>query len=217
MPIQDKYLADLTEDKIYHIYNRTNNRELLFKTDENRSFFLRRFDYYLSPYLGTYCWSLLPNHFHFLVRIKAAEEISKWLLQQEKLKSIEKKYLDGHETSACLLERAFQQFFTSYAMAFNNMHMRSGNLFHRPFKRVEVAQGSHFTNAVIYIHANPVKHGLVTDFTQYPWSSWKSIIDDRPSSLLKNELIDWFGSKENLIVAHQNVGRYYESDIAIEE
>jgi hypothetical protein len=42
MPIPEKYIADFEEGEIYHVYNRTNNREQLFLTDENRSFFLRR-------------------------------------------------------------------------------------------------------------------------------------------------------------------------------
>ena len=75
MPIADKYTADLTVDNIYHIYNRTNNKELLFKSDENRRFFLGRFKHYLSSYPDTYYWCLLPNHFHFLIRVKAAGTI----------------------------------------------------------------------------------------------------------------------------------------------
>jgi REP element-mobilizing transposase RayT len=218
MPIADKYLANLTEGTIYHIYNRTNNKELLFKSDENRRFFLQRFTHYLSPYLDTYCWCLLPNHFHFLIRVKTASEIKAWLQQQEILKPSEKTYLEGKESSSRLLEKAFQQFFTSYSMAFNKMYGRAGNLFHRPFKRIEINKESHFTQAIVYIHANPLKHKLVDDFTLYYWSSWKSVISEAPTQLLRNELIEWFGNKNQLIKAHQDLTQYYyESDIAIEE
>ncbi len=218
MPIADKYLADLTEGNIYHIYNRTNNKELLFKSDENRRFFLQRFTHYLSPYLDTYCWCLLPNHFHFLIRIKTEVEIKDWLHKQEILKPAEKIYLAGKESSTLLLEKAFQQFFTSYSMAFNKMYDRAGNLFHRPFKRIEVNKESHFTQAIVYIHANPLKHKLVDDFTMYHWSSWKSVISEASTQLLRNELIEWFGNKDQLIKAHLDLSQYYyESDIAIEE
>lgn len=129
MPLAEKYLADLTEGNVYHIYNRTNNRELLFRSDENRRFFLQRFTHYLSPYLGTYCWCLLPNHFHFLIEVKSAEEIKKWLQQFKTLKPTEKIYLEENVSSALLLEKAFHQFFTSYSMAYNKMHKRTGKLF----------------------------------------------------------------------------------------
>lgn len=217
MPLAEKYLADLTEGNVFHIYNRTNNRELLFRSDENRRFFLQRFTHYLSPYLGTYCWCLLPNHFHFLIEVKSAEEIKKWLQQFKTLKPTEKIYLEENVSSALLLEKAFHQFFTSYSMAYNKMHKRTGNLFHRPFKRIEVSRDSYFTQAVVYIHANPKKHKLVDDFTKYRWSSWHSLISEASTPLMRKELIDWFGSKEQLIKTHVDLSQYYyESEVAIE-
>ncbi len=42
--MKTKYLANFEEDKIFHIYNRTNNRELLFLSDANR--------YYFCIYMG---------------------------------------------------------------------------------------------------------------------------------------------------------------------
>jgi len=71
MPISEKYLADFEEEEIYHVYNRTNNMEKLFLTDENRPFFLKRYKEIISPFADTFCWNLLPNHFHLLIRIKS--------------------------------------------------------------------------------------------------------------------------------------------------
>lgn len=217
MPIDQKYIVDLTEDNIYHIYNRTNNREPLFLSDDNRQFFLKKYNDYLSPFLETYCWCLLSNHFHFLVKIKSAKQIKNFLENKQELNAAEKDYLANEQPSSKILEKAFHRFFTSYSMAFNKQHNRKGNLFHRPFKRIEVIRESHFTQSVVYIHANPLKHKIVADFTQYRWSSWQSIISDAPTRLLRKELVDWFGSKEHFIKAHQDLSEYYyESDIAIE-
>ena len=77
--MKDKFVANFAEDITYHVYNRTNNKELLFRLDENRLFFLRQYAKYLEPYLDTFCWALLPNHFHFLVRIKSNENIKNYL------------------------------------------------------------------------------------------------------------------------------------------
>ena len=68
--MNDKYLANFAEAGIYHVYNRTNNKELLFKTDENRLYFLRQYAKYLEPFVDTFCWTLLPNHFHFYYKGK---------------------------------------------------------------------------------------------------------------------------------------------------
>lgn len=37
--------------RIYHVFNRTNNGEQLFLDDENRQFFLSRYQKYLSPFV----------------------------------------------------------------------------------------------------------------------------------------------------------------------
>jgi putative transposase len=83
MPIPRKYLAEFEENGIYHIYNRTNNKEALFLTDENRRFFLQQYAMYMSAVADTFCWCLLPNHFHLLIRIKPADEIIAALQQKE--------------------------------------------------------------------------------------------------------------------------------------
>jgi REP element-mobilizing transposase RayT len=218
--MKDKYVANFVEDGIYHVYNRTNNKEPLFKTDENRLYFLRQFAKYLEPFLDTFCWALLPNHFHFLVRVKNSDDIKRHLktLPVEKLKPIEKKYLDDNASTELLIEFEWKRFLTSYSMAFNKQHNRTGNLFHRPFKRVLVNKESHFTQAIIYIHANAFKHGICKDFKDYVWSSWKSITSSTPTKLCRQELLDWFGGLERFVEAHDSLTEfYYGGDVSLEE
>jgi putative transposase len=49
------YFADFYENGIFHVYNRTNNKELLFQSDENRHWFLKQYAKYLHPFLDTFC------------------------------------------------------------------------------------------------------------------------------------------------------------------
>ena len=103
-------------------------------------------------------------------------------------------------------------------MAFNKQQGRTGNLFNRPFKRIEVNKNSHFTQAVIYIHANALKHKLCKDFTLYKWSSWNSITSDKPTLLCREQLLDWFGGLTQFIEIHKSQSEfYYASEIAIED
>ena len=185
MKSKTDYSADFYEDGIFHVYNRTNNKDLLFRSTYNRLYFLKQFKKYLNPFLDTFCWNLLPNHFHFLVQIKTAEQIKNYLetLTFQALKPIEKKYLVDESTTELLLELEWKRFFNSYAMAFNKQHNRQGNLFQRSFKRVEIIKESHFTQAIIYIHANAQYHKLCNDFTEHQWSSWHTILSDKPTHL----------------------------------
>lgn len=219
MPIPVKYLADFQEHAVYHVYNRTNNNEKLFLNDENRNYFMRRYHQFLSPFADLYCWCLLPNHFHFLIRLKSEEEVNRYLWQKPAHNQTisERKYLDGNLLHGELIEICFKNFFQSYALSFNKMYNRKGNLFYRPFKRILV-QNNHFTQALVYIHANPLKHGLCHDFEKYKWSSWSTLVSGKPCALLRNEIWDWFGSRESMISNHRELTTfYYDSDISIEK
>ncbi|MBK8090013.1 MAG: hypothetical protein IPK31_20020 [Chitinophagaceae bacterium] len=220
MPIPEKYLADFEEGCMYHVYNRTNNKEKLFLSDENRRFFLRKYDQYLSSFADTFCWCLLPNHFHFLIKIKSVENIQAYLKSKElkELTPTEKKFTDQQINLSELTEQCFKRFFQSYSLAFNKQHNRKGNLFYKPFKRLKLEKETHFTQAIIYIHANPLKHKLVKDFTGWQWSSWQTMVSASPTRLLRNEVLTWFGNKDRFIEAHKSMIQYYEeSNAAIED
>ncbi len=49
MPVPKKYLADFEELAYYHVFNRTNNGESLFRTYEHHLVFLNNFERLLSP------------------------------------------------------------------------------------------------------------------------------------------------------------------------
>jgi putative transposase len=214
MPIPKKYLADFEEHKIYHVFNRTNNKEKLFLSDENHRFFLKKYSEYLSPLSETIAWCLLTNHFHFLIRIKSEELIKSVLKQRdhEFLSATERSYLNGDVNLSELTESIFKRFFQSYALAFNKIHNRKGNLFYKPFKRLEVVDESHFTRVIIYIHTNPTKHGFVKDFSTWKWSSYKIILTDNESEILK-----WFGGKDQFIKLHSEARIGLEQEFSIED
>ncbi len=54
----------LEPGKYYHIYNRGNNRENIFKEDRNYAYFLKLYVFHVGPIADTYAYCLLRNHFH---------------------------------------------------------------------------------------------------------------------------------------------------------
>lgn len=220
MPIPLKYRADFLEEGVYHVFNRTNNREQLFLSDHDRLSFLRKYNKYLAPFLNTFSWSLLPNHFHSMVRIKRECDIQERLFRtnESDLRPFEKRYLAELLPLDELIEHSFKRFFQSYALSFNDKYERKGNLFYKSFKRVEIVPDTHFTQCMVYIHANAQKHGIVTDFAEYPWSSWHSFMSgSSPIPLLRAQAFEWFGGKKHFIQAHKDLVKYYyETEISIE-
>ena len=69
--------AVLIPEATYPIYNRANGTEKLFVSTENYRFFLERYKQYILPVADTFCYCLMPNHFHFLLRIKNENELTK--------------------------------------------------------------------------------------------------------------------------------------------
>ena len=60
----------LEPGKYYHIYNRGNNRENIFKEDRNYAYFLKLYTFRVGPIADTYAYCLLRNHFHLLARVQ---------------------------------------------------------------------------------------------------------------------------------------------------
>jgi putative transposase len=231
--MKEDFYPKLLEGEYYHIYNRGNNRENIFFSKENYRYFLSKYDKYLSPYLDTYAYCLLPNHFHLLVRVKSEKE---FVVQASEGRSstFTSTAYDKSGTSGTavfqggtkvltdisdIISELFRRFFTSYAKSINKQEGRVGSLFQKNFKRKIISKEKYFRSVVHYIHANPQTHGICTDFKEYPYSSYQRMLMEMPSKLKKQELFDWFESKENFIRVHQeeNVPQKENKDFWIED
>ena len=58
---------------LYHIYNQGNNHQKIFLNRENYLFFLGKMKSYILSYGDFLAWCLMPNHFHFMVRVNEVE------------------------------------------------------------------------------------------------------------------------------------------------
>ncbi len=221
MPISPIYKSHFEEERSYHIICKCIPGEKLFRNEENKKYFLQRYDFYLSDFCKTFCYCLLDNHVHFLVQVRNIAEIESLLkyIPWTSLSQTQKHFLKGSVKDInTLIEKQFNSFFVSYVRSFNIRYERVGHLFIRPFRRILIEQDEHFTQLVIYIHANPMKHKLCDDFTKYRWSSYQSIISSRNTKLEREYLLNRFGGKELFIKTHQLQAQYYYAhSLALED
>jgi REP element-mobilizing transposase RayT len=182
----------LEKGNYYHIYNRGNNGIDVFFDSESYYHFLRLFDKYISPIAETYAWCLLKNHFHILVYIKFDNEIDYSKLEYS---TVEKpKVLDP--------SKQFGHLFNAYTQAINKKFNRTGALFEKPFERKQITSEKYLQNIIYYIHNNPVQHGFVKQMSLYPWSSFESIVSEKPTKLNRQDIIDLYGTKLDFLDYH---------------
>jgi REP element-mobilizing transposase RayT len=144
------------------------------------------YDKYIPKIADTYAWCLMKNHFHFLVKIKEIDEI-------DFISKSNKKYNPS---------RQFAHLFNSYAQAINNELNRTGGLFENPFERKRINDDKYFTELVAYIHNNPIHHGIVENPEDYKWSSYITILSNKPTKLKRTELLEWFDGVQNFKSYH---------------
>jgi len=188
------YTPPLEPDNYYHIYNHAVGQDNLFNKKENYHFFLEKYASYINPVADTFAYCLLPNHFHFLVRIKEEIEI------EECLKV--KKDLTGFQNLSGLISKQFSNLFNSYSKSFNRQQYRKGALFERPFKRRKIDNEKYLKNIIHYIHYNPVHHEFTDDLKEWKYSSYNSFFTKKKSLLKREEVIEWFDNLENFIFIH---------------
>ena len=188
----------LLPEQIYHLFSRGVGNEKLFLSPENYLFFLQKLKQHTSGVCELYAYSLLPNHFHLLVKMKLEDEVRK---QFEIIKKIKFNPLE-HDVCDFIMER-FSNFLNSYSKAFNKVYKRKGALFMDYLKRSIVNKSSDFTSYIWYIHKNAVHHQLAKSIGTWKYDSYQSLISVAPTALLRNELMEWFGGREAFIKFHQ--------------
>lgn len=154
----------------YHVYNRGVNRETLFRTDAHYRRFLALLGHHVAPCAHVYAFALLPNHFHLI--------------------------LEPHSDGPRSISQALSNACNAYVKGYNLATGRVGTLFGRPFQRKVLTSEAYAASAIRYVLLNAVKHRLVTDAADWPWSSWHVLQSERPTLLARDDVRRWLGAHD---------------------
>ena len=147
---------------VYHVLNRGDRREAIYRDDHDRSVFLKT--------LGETCkktgWQvhayvLMGNHFHLVV-----------------------------ETPRANLVAGMRWFMGTYTARFNRRHKFFGHLFSGRYKALVVdGSGSGYLKSVCdYVHLNPARARLIPSdekLSSYPWSSYPGYLGRKRAPWLR--------------------------------
>src|SRR5690606_32519215 len=109
--------------ELYHVYNRGNNRERLFYSDEHFRFFKEKMRRYICPHVNLLAYCMMPNHFHMLIQATEAT-----CLPYYPKKRSEGSMGELAVSKMSIFAHGVQIALSSYARGFNQMHRRSGSL-----------------------------------------------------------------------------------------
>lgn len=186
----------------YHIYNRGNNKQLIFRDDRDRARFLllilclqsdqsfsnisRIVSFFLKNNIlnidisgiikkrtiALENFALMPNHFHLLLYQKRTQGISQYM----------------------------QRVLTAYTKYFNTRYASVGHLFQGPFQAIPVASNEQLLHLSAYIHRNPreINQWRKKEHT-FPWSSFQDYVgSNRWGKLLSRDIVlKQFASKRD--------------------
>lgn len=154
----------------YHVINRINRQEMIFKRDDVKEMFmevLRRAKKKFCFDLKNFC--IMGNHTHFIIKPGEGESLSKimqWIL-------------------------------SVFARKFNKTFHLQGHVFYDRFTSKVIESYQQFLHTFIYIALNPVKAGIVAKAVEYRYNGitylHRGVLDilERPPNMLIKLVWAW--------------------------
>jgi len=201
----------LSTNEIYHLYNRTIGKEVIFTSEILLDKMLELVNYYrfrqhLSfsifkrlennlqqnylksiiknpPLIEIYVYSFMPNHYHFLLKQLQDKGVSVFLSNIQ----------------------------NSFAKNYNLINDRNGSLFEHNFKAKRITTNEEFIHVSRYIHLNHVTSKII-DYNQlltYKWTSLPCYLNEKFNKFVNTKLIlDYFKTPEKYLRFLENQVEY---------
>jgi REP element-mobilizing transposase RayT len=145
----------------YHVLARGNNKQVIFKDDQDYNVYIIRLKRYHERYkFILYAYTLMPNHIHLLI-----------------------------ETGITPLSKIMQGIQQSYTYYYHKKYESVGHLFQGRYKAILCQRDTYLLELVRYIHLNPVRAALVASPEDYLWSSHRAYLGYLNQPFVKKDLI----------------------------
>jgi putative transposase len=145
----------------YHVLARGNNKQVIFKDDQDYNVFIIRLKRYEKRYkFMLYAYTLMPNHTHLLI-----------------------------ETGITPLSKIMQGIQQSYTYYYHKKYKSVGHLFQGRYKAILCQRDTYLLELVRYVHLNPVRAALVDNPDDYLWNSHQAYLGYLNQPFVKKDLI----------------------------
>jgi REP element-mobilizing transposase RayT len=127
----------------YHVYNRGNNKKIVFRNEKDKSFFIGNLISYSKKYkitLESYC--IMRNHYHIILKTGVRPE---------------------------QLSRMMQAFSTQFAQYINRKYNLVGHVFQGRYQAKYLRRRNDLLRTKKYLKSNPVKASYTERAEDYRW------------------------------------------------
>ena len=167
---------------VHHVIIRGIERRKIFRDSKDRNNMMDRLaDLLPATNTSCYAWAFLSNHAHFLFR-------------------------SGDKGLSTLMQRLL----TGYAIRFNRMHRRHGQLFQNRYKSIVCQEDIYLKELVRYIHLNPLRAKVVSDMeglNRYKYCGHSVLVGKRDCDWQETKyVLSYFG--KGLLKGRENYHSY---------
>ncbi len=150
----------LLSKSYYHITTRGNNKNNIFKENNDYLFYLNLIKKYKKKTsLNIYHYCLMPNHTHFLIRTGDASSFSSFM-----------KNLN-----------------LAYCYYFKKKYSWVGHFWQGRYNSQSVGKDEYFLQCGKYIELNPVRARIVEDPKDYPYSSYSYYAEGKDDDIITED------------------------------
>ena len=151
----------------------------------------------MNEVVEVYAYCLMPNHFHFLIKVKSKVALETFV----KVSNFDKgNHSSGLHSSSNIVSKQMGKFISSYSQSFNKVNHRHGALLESPFKRIRVDTEEYLRNLIIYIHLNPTD--IKMKYETYKFSSYLAFLSSSKTNIKREEVLTIFENTDNFKYCH---------------
>ena len=145
MPRKPRYLSN---KKYFHVMTQGVNKSYILDNEIDIKHYIKTMYKIKSKYsLDIIAYCIMNNHTHMLINTEKVEVLSQFM----------------------------QRINTIYAQYYNYKYKRVGHLFRDRFKTQEIYDENQLLNCIKYIFNNPVKAGMCSHASEYPYSNYFNV------------------------------------------
>ncbi|MGB9743326.1 MAG: transposase [Minisyncoccales bacterium] len=141
----------------HHILNRANNKEIIFRDENDFCFFLRQAKKYKQKFkIKIYHYCVMPNHYHFIIEPPTKESLTGFM----------------------------QALMLVYAQYVQRKYGKIGHIWQERYKSPVIQTEDYLANCGYYVEDNPRRAGLLKNLKDWPWSSYPFYAYGKPDPIV---------------------------------